>query len=121
MLRQEDAMSIEELHQQGMNHTMIAAKLGVSRKTVSRYLQGREKKPVYGPRPVRPSMLDPYRQYLQERIQTYPELSAVRLLDEIRQRGYQGSVTILRDYLATIRPKTIPIEVRFETEPGEQA
>jgi len=121
MLRQEDAMSIEELHQQGMNHTMIAAKLGVSRKTVSRYLQGREKKPVYGPRPVRPSMLDPYRQYLQERIQTYPELSAVRLLDEIRQRGYRGSVTILRDYLATLRPKAIPIEIRFETEPGEQA
>ena len=121
MLRQEDAMSIEELHQQGMNHTTIAAKLGVSRKTVSRYLQGREKKPVYGPRPVRPSMLDPYRQYLQERIQTYPELSAVRLLDEIRQRGYRGSVTILRDYLATLRPKAIPIEIRFETEPGEQA
>ncbi|MCX5971439.1 MAG: IS21 family transposase [Coprothermobacterota bacterium] len=114
-------MSIEEMHQQGMNHTMIAAKLGVSRKTVSRYLRGREKKPVYGPRPTRPSMLDPYRHYLQERIQTYPELSAVRLLDEIRQRGYRGSVTILKDYLITLRPKAIPIEIRFETEPGEQA
>ena len=121
MLRQEDAMSIEEMYQQGMNHTMIAAKLGIHRQTVSRTLQHGERKPVYGPRPTRPSMLDPYRHYLQQRIQTYPELSAVRLLDEIRQRGYRGSVTILRDYLTTLRPKAIPIEVRFETEPGEQA
>ena len=50
-------MSIEKFHQQGVNHTMIAAKLGISRKTVSRYLQGGEKKPVYGPRPARPSKL----------------------------------------------------------------
>jgi len=38
MLRKEDTMSIEELHQQGMNHTTNAAKLGIHRQTVSRTL-----------------------------------------------------------------------------------
>ena len=121
MLRQEDAMSIEEMHQQGMNHTMIAAKLGIHRQTVSRTLQHGERKPVYGPRPAHPSKLDPFRRYLQQRIQTYPELSSVRLWQEISERGYDGSLTLLKNYLATIRPKAIPIEIRFETEPGEQA
>ena len=121
MLRKEDAMSIEEMHQQGMNHTMIAAKLGIHRQTVSRTLQHGERKPVYGPRPAHPSKLDPFRRYLQQRIQTYPELSSVRLWQEISERGYDGSLTLLKNYLATIRPKVIPIEIRFETEPGEQA
>ncbi|MEI9479881.1 MAG: helix-turn-helix domain-containing protein, partial [Deltaproteobacteria bacterium] len=43
MLRQEDTMSIEELHQQGMNHTTIAAKLGIHRQTVSRTLQRKDR------------------------------------------------------------------------------
>ena len=63
MLRKEDPslcsragyMSIEEMHQQRMNHTMIAAKLGIHRQTVSRTLQHGECKPVYGPRPAHPS------------------------------------------------------------------
>ena len=66
-------------------------------------------------------MLDPFHSYLQERIPDSPELSAIRLLDEMRQRGYRDSITILKDYLATIRPKAIPIEVHFETDLGEQA
>jgi transposase len=114
-------MSIELYQQQGMNQTAIARKLGVSRRTVSRYLRTIVKRPVYGPRPVHPFKLDPFRHYLRERIQVYPELSAVRLLREIHERGYGGSLTILKDYLATIRPKPIQLEQRFETEPGEQA
>ena len=68
------------------------------------------------------SKLDSYKGYLLGRIQTYPELSARRLLAEIRSLGYQGGYTILKDYLRSRRPKApLSIEQRFEVTPGQQA
>jgi transposase len=53
---------------------------------------------------------------------TYPELSAVRLFEEIRAAGYPGGMTQLRDYVAQVRPRPDPEPVvRFETAPGHQA
>lgn len=48
-------------------------------------------------------------------------LPAPVLLREIRERGYQGSLTQLKAYLAEIRPakRQEPL-IRFETEPGQQ-
>jgi hypothetical protein len=43
------------------------------------------------------------------------------LLTELRERGYGGGYTMLKLFLAALRPKEIaePV-IRFETEPGEQ-
>ncbi len=44
------------------------------------------------------------------------------LLREIRERGYEGGISILKDWLASVRPTpTVPEIRRFETEPGYQA
>ena len=50
------------------------------------------------------------------------ELTAERVLEDIRAVGYGGGYTILKEYIRTFRPKSArrPHE-RFETEPGEQA
>ncbi|MGC8618849.1 MAG: DDE-type integrase/transposase/recombinase [Thermoplasmata archaeon] len=49
-------------------------------------------------------------------------LSAVRILEEIRGIGYRGSYTILKDYCRTVRKdRSIKAVYRFETEPGKQA
>ena len=43
------------------------------------------------------------------------------LLSELKLRGYTGGITILRDYLASLRSVTAPDPaVRFETKPGRQ-
>ena len=49
------------------------------------------------------------------------ELTAERVLEEIKATGYPGSYTILKEYVRTFRPKSSrrPHD-RFETEPGEQ-
>jgi len=49
------------------------------------------------------------------------QLPATVLLREIQDLGYDGKITILRDFLRILRPKqdNEPV-VRFETKPGEQ-
>ena len=43
------------------------------------------------------------------------------LLTELRERGYGGGYTMLKLFLALLRPKeTAEPVIRFETEPGEQ-
>jgi hypothetical protein len=65
----------------------------------------------------------PYLEYLRERVSAFPDLSAVRLTREIRERGYKGAYTAVKGFLAAIRPESEPkpYEVRFETPPGYQA
>jgi transposase len=52
----------------------------------------------------------------------YPELSAVRLLEEIRAAGYGGGYTQLKAFVKRVRPAPPPETViRFETPPARQA
>lgn len=46
----------------------------------------------------------------------------MRLLREVRERGYSGGITQLNDFLRAVRPPVVtPFEVRFETPAGRQA
>jgi hypothetical protein len=51
-------------------------------------------------------------------------LSAVRLIEEIRPMGYQGSAVTVCRYLSSPKSETqrsCKVTVRFETSPGQQA
>ena len=115
---------ILDLHRQGLSITAIARRTGRDPKTVRKYIERGLEPPAYGPRRVgRPNKIAPYLDYLRERITAYPELSAVRLTREIKERGYTGAYTAVKRYLAAIRPEhqPKPFEVRFETPAGYQA
>jgi transposase len=122
MLSKEESIMMHHFLKEGLSKTDIAEKLGINRRTVHRYIKAGKDQPAYKPRSPTPSVLDPYRDYLTARLKAYPELSAARLLVEIRDLGYQGKYTILKDCIRTLRPpKVIPLEVRFEVSPGQQA
>lgn len=70
---------------------------------------------------VRPTMLDPYKGLATKILDEYPRLRATRLWHMLRDRGYQGSVTQLRRYVATVRPVRREAFLRLQTLPGEQA
>jgi transposase len=115
--------------EQGLSKAAIARQLGINRRTINRWIAegqlDRDVETGQVPRPERkprPTKLDPYKAIIDERLGTYPELSAVRLFDEVRAAGYPGGLTQLKLYVAQVRPKA-PAEpvVRFETDPGEQA
>ena len=62
----------------------IATQLGLHPDTVRRALATER---VARPSPVRPSLLDPYRPFLQATLQQYPRLRATRLFEMVRAKG----------------------------------
>ncbi len=122
MVNLKEMMMILELHRQGLSIRQIAQRTGSDRKTVRKYIQRGYLVPEYKPRSPRLTLVTPFEDYLRERLDQWPELSAARLLREIRQLGYGGGKTVLGDFLRQVRPP-VPkaFEVRFETPAGHQA
>ena len=117
----EDWASVRHLHSQGLSGRAIARKLGLSRNTVRKYLAD-SRQPHYTARSVEPELLGPYQEYLRSRLTEFPELTSIRLLDEIRERGFRGSYsTVLRFLRPLRREKEVLAVYRFETAPGLQA
>ncbi|MFA5026489.1 MAG: hypothetical protein WC713_01330 [Candidatus Methylomirabilota bacterium] len=118
MIAQEDYLVLHKLHALGYTITQIAREMGLDRKTVRSHL-ARDHPPQYQRTP-RPSKLDPYRAWIRTRVAAAP-LTATRLLRELRPLGYTGGYTILKSFVAQIRPTSpVPVVVRFETPPGDQ-
>jgi transposase len=104
---------------QGWKIEACARRFGVHHSTVRRAICDA---PPAAELPVIPSALDPFKQYVVERLSEHPELTAARLLLELRDRGYLRSIAILRRYVAQVRaPRSRKAYLRVETEPGEVA
>ena len=122
MLSKEEFIIMQHYLEEGLSKTAIARKLSINRRTVHRYLKSGKNRPCYRPRPPKPSLLDPFKHYIQGRLEAYPELSVTRLQEEIVKLGYQGKYSILREYVVSQRPEIpLPLEFRFEVNPGRQA
>jgi len=113
--------NIQELKREGLSICAIAAMTGFDRKTIRRYLANPEAATRYGPRPRRAGKLEPFKAYVEQRLGAGVWNAAV-LLRELRERGYRGGYTALKDYLQPKREAARAVAVRrFETPPGRQA
>ena len=122
VIKLRELIMILELHRQGLSLSAIARQLGIDRKTVRACIVRGLEPPAYKPRLSRPGIVDRFKPYLCERLKAYPGLTAVRLWRELRDRGYEGGYSVVRDCIRDLRPPAIAgFEVRFETPPGEQA
>ena len=122
MLGTEGFVDIQVLRHQGKSIKSIARDLGISRNTVRRYLRT-DTAPGFKACQSRTSKLDPFKDYLQQRVAAaHPNwIPATVLFEEIKTSGFTGGITILRDYMASLKPKCRPDPlVRFETPPGQQ-
>ncbi|AKB33652.1 Mobile element protein [Methanosarcina siciliae HI350] len=111
---------IRDLYSQGLNISKIAEKTGFDRKTVRKYLQLKTL-PEPQKRPGRKSKLDPYKPYIPEKLNEGP-YTAARLYREIKEMGFDGGKTIVKDFIKEVRPKHgVPAILHYETKPGVQA
>jgi transposase len=124
MLTKEAILEIRILSRQGLGIRAIARELDISRNTVRSYLRGEAITTPKRRGPGRPSMLEPYREWLRRRVEAAApvRVPATVLHREIRAMGYPGTERTVRRFVAPLYPKPVPEPVvRYETPPGHQA
>ena len=126
LTRTEMEHMIVTMHADGFTIRALSRHFQIGRNTVRRILHRHERQREQGHEALtkkipRKSQLDPYLPLIQELLKKFPKLTGVRMLEELRDAGYQGGITILRERLSGMlkRPKREP-EVRFETPVGHQ-
>jgi len=91
----------------------------LSRKTIRKYLGRSEPAPILQ-RAARPSLLDPYQQTIQTWIAETPELKSSQILERLRERGYSGGISIVRELVRRLRPQPDPkAYLTMDYLPGE--
>ena len=115
------------LHGQGWSIRRISGELFISRRRIRRILISnsvlRDTTPgeEITPKKKRPSKLDPYKEFIAELLNKYSDITGQRVYEHLGQRGYDGRITIVRDYLKSIRQVGSKTPVRLvETDPGQR-
>jgi len=120
MLKMEDWLVIRDYNSRGLNISEIARKTGHARKTVRKYLR-QKTVPEPQKRPPRPSKLDPFKPHILKKLNEAPYTTA-RLFREIKEMGYEGGETIVKDFVRKVRPNQgVNAVLRYETKAGVQS
>jgi transposase len=122
--REEFEHALVIMHNEGWSIRSLCRYFHTSRNAVRRILRAHEKQRNQGhdilkKRLKRVSKLDAYEPEMKRILEHYPKITAVRLHEELKEAGFTGGITILRERLADMRPRREPV-IRFETGPGRQ-
>lgn len=100
--------AVHTLTDTGRSYSAVARELGLDRKTVRKYARARTWQEVMRRPPRKPSTLDPYRDYLQQRWDE-GEHNAMVLHEELRSKGYLGHYQRVKMALAPLR-RGLPLD-----------
>ena len=110
---------IKNSHEQkGLSANQIAEELDLDPRTVSKWLKEnrfRQRVPV-----LRTSKIDPFKGSIVRMLETHP-YSAAQVLQRIREEGFDGGYTIVKDYVRKVRPRKSPAFLKLSFAPGECA
>jgi len=120
MINKRTVFEIHRLNDMGFSIRQIAETLNLDRGTVTKYINHPDSVGNYSGR--RSSKLDPFQDHIKEMVEQYPRLKAPVVLRKIKENGFDGEITIVRDYLREIRRDVIQKQafIRFESGPGKQ-
>ena len=107
---------------EGKSIREISRTLGMSRKTIRRTLLSEPSRPVVlAPSTVRIRILDPYEDTLRQLLRDDEAIKAPAVLERLREAGFPGGITVVRDRLREIRPRVLhePF-LTLEHPPGDQ-
>jgi len=115
-------MLTEQVALQGKSIKQTSRETGMSRNTVRKYLREGEKPHKSKGRKVG-SKLDSFKERIDELL-SQGIYNCQVILDRLQEIGYQGGISIIKDYVKARRPpaiKVAPAVQRYETDPGQQA
>jgi transposase len=110
---------IKSYHEQkGLTPAQIARELELDPRTVGKWLEEKRFRPRNPSE--RASKLDPFKSSILRMLESHP-YSAVQILQRIREEGFEGGYTIVKEYVHTVRPRRIPAFLKLSFAPGECA
>ena len=120
MIDMQTIFNIHRFKDAGMSNRAIARRLNIDPKSVLKYLVNPSEKAKKRIR--KPGKLEPYHDLINELVMENPDIKAPVVQQRIREKGFDGEITIIRLYLQTIRRTAASREpfIRFESKPGEQ-
>lgn len=104
--------------QQGLTVPQIGREMGLNVKTVARWLSAETFQPRKRNQTV--GKLSPFKDMIRRWVEQYP-FSARQILQRLREQGYAGGYTILKDYLQLVRPVRKRAYLTLHYAPGECA
>jgi len=119
MISYEQYCQIKDYHERRqLTVAQIARELHLDERTVARWLATGK----FQPRQVtaRPSKLDPYRKQIVRWLESHP-YTATQIFLRLREGGYTGGITLVKDYVHHVRPPHTPAFLTLSFAPGECA
>ena len=127
--RQDLEHLVVTMYAQGWSIRGLVSHFGIGRNTVRRILRKNQAQRDEGhdiiakktKRIVKDSKLYPYAPLMQELLDKFPNITGQRMFEHLKEAGFEGGISIVRDRLQKTRPKPKqdPV-VRFETKAGVQ-
>lgn len=118
MITYETYCKIKQMQQDSLRPAQIASNLGLDERTVAHWVNEKNYRQRKTCTPS--SKLDPYRALIIRWLETYP-YSGVQIVQRLRNEGYQGGATIVRDFVARVRPRKAKAFLTLSFDPGECA
>ena len=114
--REELIHQVIVLTAQGMSRRAITRSLGVSRNTIKKILRTRSRERDTGhtalaatpARAPRESKIDAYRVRVGELLGRYPDITAQRVFEIVKEEGFKGGYTGVKKHLRRVRPPPKP-------------
>ena len=121
MLKGGSLLRLQELVQEGKGIREISRIMGLSRNTVRKHVRNNYEIKT-APRESKESKLDAFKEVIENWICDEGLLNCQVMLDRLKNMGYTGGYSILKDFVRPLRPpKKQKATIRYETKPGEQA
>ena len=122
MISYELYCQIRLLYQErGLNFAQIARELHLDEETVAKWARAKSYSGSSRTNTQRKSKLDPYKLIIQRWLERHP-YTARQVFQRLRsEEGYSGGITILTDYVRTIRRVHAPAFLTLSFAPGECA
>lgn len=129
--REQLIQELVTLHRQGLSRRALARVLGISRNTVRVLVAAHtvardEGQPAVTKRPVRApraSKVDAHAPRVVALLEQYPDITAQRVFETLREEGFLGGYTAVKKYVRVLRPPARPAPSLTAPEygPGEMS